>query len=415
VLHPGDYPHAYLEEIKARGFPPDMPVDPIRYEFHQPPLYYLLAAPVYALAGGALLPLRFVSVALGAGIVIAAYAVARRVSPAQPWIAAGAAAFVAFLPQHLATVSQVGNDVLAELLVALALLAALTWVQPGRVWSTWQRLGLGLLLGLILITKTTAYVVLPLVLAVMVWRWLAEKATGRRIAADLALVWGVALLMALPWYARNVAIYGWPDALGLIRHDDVVVGQLRTADYLAQNGPGSYVRRLGEFTFKSFWGVFGWLGVFMDSRAYLVLALITLTALGGLASRALLRWSGTSAKRAAPAMAAGANRAMWVLVLFTVLAYGWYNMQFVQHQGRYLFAALIPIAIGFAVGWDEAVQPRTARWLAAVSFDRGGGVGAGARCAPARSFPMAALCIAVCCAPVDLVICPGGTDHAMRG
>lgn len=371
VLHPGDYPHAYLEEIKARSFPPDMPIEPIRYEFHQPPLYYALAAPIYALTGGALLPLRLFSVALGAGIIVAAYAIARRALPVAPWIALGAAAFVAFLPQHLATVSQVGNDVLAELLAALVLLILIASPCPGEPWTLGRRVGLGLLLGLTLITKTTAYVVLPLVLAVMIWRWVCERASFRRISLDAATVWGPALLIALPWYARNVAIYGWPDVLGLMRHDDVVVGQLRTATYLAQNGAGEYVERLSEFTFKSFWGVFGWLGIFMDSRSYLALALITLIVLGGLLFRALIwpRRGGSAAKRAAYApvvapMEAGANRTLLVLMLFTLLAYGWYNVQFVQHQGRYLFTALIPVAIGFAIGWDEAISPRTARWLA---------------------------------------------------
>jgi len=36
----------YLEEIKAARFPPEMSIAPVRYEFHQPPLYYLLAVPV---------------------------------------------------------------------------------------------------------------------------------------------------------------------------------------------------------------------------------------------------------------------------------------------------------------------------------------------------------------------------------
>ena len=48
VLQMGDYPHAYMEEIKSRKFPPDLSIDPIRYEFHQPPLYYALLAPIYA-------------------------------------------------------------------------------------------------------------------------------------------------------------------------------------------------------------------------------------------------------------------------------------------------------------------------------------------------------------------------------
>ncbi|GAG30145.1 unnamed protein product, partial [marine sediment metagenome] len=65
VLQMGDYPHDYLEEIKAKHFPPEMSIEPLRYEFHQPPLYYILATIVYKLFAGRLLPLRLVSVLLG--------------------------------------------------------------------------------------------------------------------------------------------------------------------------------------------------------------------------------------------------------------------------------------------------------------------------------------------------------------
>jgi hypothetical protein len=50
----------------------------------------------------------------------------------------------------------------------------------------------------------------------------------------------------------------------------------------------------------------------------------------------------------------------------TALVYTWYNLQFVQHQGRYLFTALIPIAIFFSLGWEGALRPRVSRWLAAI-------------------------------------------------
>jgi hypothetical protein len=56
------------------------------------------------------------------------------------------------------------------------------------------------------------------------------------------------------------------------------------------------------------------------------------------------------------------NSATWLLastVLLTLLVYAGYNLEFVQHQGRYLFTALIPLAMFFALGWDEAVQPRS--------------------------------------------------------
>jgi hypothetical protein len=55
-----------------------------------------------------------------------------------------------------------------------------------------------------------------------------------------------------------------------------------------------------------------------------------------------------------------------ISALLTFLTYAWYNTQFVQHQGRYLFTALIPIALAFALGWEAALWPRAGRILAAV-------------------------------------------------
>jgi 4-amino-4-deoxy-L-arabinose transferase-like glycosyltransferase len=371
----GDYPHGYLEEIKSRKFPPDLGIEPIRYEFHQPPLYYVILAPVYRVTGGALLPLRLASVLLGAGVVLLAYAIARRVVPGRSAIALGAAALVAFLPQHLATVAQVGNDVLAELLFAAVLYLLIGWVMGEREQGAGGRGqgspgALGLLLGLILVTKTTAYIAVPLAGGVLLWRWRHERAGLRRILLDIALVAGPMLVIGLPWYARDLAVYGWPDFLGLIRHDQIVVGQTRTGEYLAQVGWNAYLRRAVEFTFKSFWGVFGWLGVFMDSRIYFVLAVLSGAAAGGL----VWRISKSANQRIGKEHDASrltfdvARRRMGVFmllsILLTFLAYVWYNIQFVQHQGRYLFTALIPLAIAFAVGWEAAVAARAGRVVA---------------------------------------------------
>ena len=400
VLHMGDYPHAYLEEIKARRFPPELSIAPIRYEFHQPPLYYALLSPVFALTGRALLPLRLASVLLGAGLVLCAYAIAKRIFPEQAGLALGTAAFVAFLPQHLATVSQVGNDVLAELLFALALYQLVGWVlgpakpqapaEDLREPGTWafprlaagragfalpnrRLLGMGILLGLILITKTTAYIAAALAAAVLIGRWVKGRAPVGRALAEAALAGGPAALIALPWYGRNIWTYGWPDFLGLIRHDAIVAGQLRTGEFLAQYGWASYLRRLAEFTFKSFWGVFGWLGVFMDSRVYLALLILCLVAAGGLVWRLIARTPrGGDTRRGSK----NALRLLALSALLTLLVYAWYNVRFVQHQGRYLFTALIPIAIGFALGWDGAIRPPGARIVAAGLALLGAGLAA---------------------------------------
>jgi 4-amino-4-deoxy-L-arabinose transferase-like glycosyltransferase len=364
VLHMGDYPHAYLEEIKSRKFPPDLSIAPIRYEFHQPPLYYTLGAPIYSLTGGDPLALRLFSVVLGSGIVLLAYATARRVFPARSALALGAAAFVAFLPQHLATVSQISNDVLAELLYAAVLCVLVGWLdqsarntkQDGKR-KVRSVIGLGLLLGLILITKTTAYVALPLVGGVLIWRWWRERAGWRRILTEGLAVAIPAALIALPWYARDVAVYGWPDFLGLTRHDQIVIGQLRAVDFVAQQGWQTYWLRALRDTFRSFWGQFGWMGVVLDTRVYFVLLLLSGVALGGL----IFRSASGKRRHLSPAIVLLA-----VATLLTLLVYAWYNTQFLQHQGRYLFTALIPIAIFFSLGWEGVLRPGAGRILAAM-------------------------------------------------
>lgn len=184
VLHQSDYDFAYLERIKAARFPPSLSIDPIRYEFHQPPLYYLAAAVVAAPFPPAARPfvLRLFSAVLGACLLWVAYRTVSAIAPEQPAWALGAAAFVATVPMHVALTAAVSNDTLAELIVGLVLLALVRRTLRGAAaWSAAGDARLGLLLGLGLWTKTTTYVLLPLtvfaLLAPPLWRWIRGEAT----------------------------------------------------------------------------------------------------------------------------------------------------------------------------------------------------------------------------------------------
>jgi hypothetical protein len=218
---------------------------------------------------------------------------------------------------------------------------------------------LGGLLGLGLITKTTVYIAIPLV-AVALW-WV----TGRKWATWLkqaAIIYGLAMLIALPWYGRNVALYGQFDLLGLGRHDEIVVGQLRTADQITQVGWPTYARDLVTTTFHSFWGQFGWMAVPMDGRTYLFLTLLSLVALGGFFGF----WRTVTLAYSPAKLSVQQQRALGLMALtiaLMVLGYGWYNFSFVQLQGRYLFPALIPLGFFFSLGLSEALAPRWAWWL----------------------------------------------------
>ena len=197
VIEPGDWDQEYLSQVVGAEFAPAYPVDAITYEDWQPPLYYLLQAPVYALTGGSLTAMRLLSVVLGAGVVALAYVVGRavfgRVAPAL-----AVAAFVAFLPQHLAILGSVNNDALSELIIA-AILALLVTPWPeapplsppegGRV--TRRLLALGLLLGAGFLTKGQAYLMAPVVAVFLLLR----PQRSRRPLRSWLLVFIPALLL----------------------------------------------------------------------------------------------------------------------------------------------------------------------------------------------------------------------------
>ena len=369
LLKPGDFPAAYLEEIKTARFPPEMSIAPIRYEFHQPPLYYVLAVPVYRLFGGSLLPLRLLSVALGALLLLVVCWTVRALVPDRPFLALGATAFVAFLPMHLAMTATVNNDTLAELLLATVLLLSIRYLKlPGS--SLGQREGrqllilLGITTGLGLLTKSAVYVAVPLVLLAIALKhlWIERPSLSGSLRAGLVYA-APAFLMGLPWWLRNIAHYGGIDFLGLNRHDEVVVGQLRTAEFVAGRGLGALLHDFSLTSFHSFWGQFGWMGVLLDTRIYQALAILSALAFIGFLIWALRTWRSRATR---PKWQWAAGSLLVASGILTLAAYLWYNTQFVQHQGRYLFTALIPIGLAAALGWREALRRERAWPLAAV-------------------------------------------------
>ncbi len=374
VLKAGDYDAAYLERIKAAHFPPHMSVSSIRYESHQPPLYYLGAAllirlfapsALNATSSPALAPavytMRLYSLALSVVLLLVAYQILRRLFPNHPSLALGGVAFIAFIPQHLAMMAGANNDALAELVLALLLLRLVTDVDRPRGHRT--SLVRGAILGMVLLTKTTVYLpallawgtfhllnyvrsrwVSPFPLAQWVRNWLVEGAIG--------------VLLALPFYVRNILVYGWPDFLGLRRHAEVVVGQMTTAEFVAREGWGALWTRALTWTFRSFWGQFGWMGVLMDARVYKALTYFSLVLLAAVLICVVRR------QCLAPARALGLLAAA---AAGTIMSYVGYNVSFLQHQGRYLFPMLIPLAAFIMPGlWMLLDSPR-ARWIALMA------------------------------------------------
>lgn len=352
-MEPGDWDQQYLETIVSSRFDPDLSVTPITYEDWQPPLYYLLQTPVHQVSGGSLTAMRLLSVLLGAGVVVLTYFIGLALFPDRAWLALAAAAFVAFLPQHLAILSSVNNDSLAELIIAgLLLLMVAPW-RPER--TTTHLLGLGLLLGAGLLTKATVYIMVPVVGGFLLAR---NWGQWRDLLVAGLLVFGPALLLGSLWWARNAAVYGELDILARETHNAVVVGQPRTSEWISQYGLGETVRRFLDTTFNSFWGQFGWMAAPLPGWAYPPLALLSVAAVVGFGLALAQR--PRAPERAVPALSLAVLAATLIL---TAGVHVGYNLTFVQHQGRYLFPALVPVALGVAVGLEMWLRPLITRRL----------------------------------------------------
>jgi hypothetical protein len=396
LIQPGDWDSPYLESLKSTRFAPEGldEIETVQYEDHQPPLYYLLLSPVYRLTNGSLIALRLTSVLIGTLIVISAYAIGRELYPQQPQIALGTAAFVAFQPQHIAILASINNDALGWALVALILWALIVYLkQPvnGVRIEAWM---IGLLIGVALVTKATAYFMVGIALIAIVLRvWLdnrrnfASFSDGStpeppfavsshqpialillREAAELIVP---ALCLGLVWWWRNFSVYGVPDFLGLRAHDSVVVGQLRTAVEINNIGVAAYLENFARTTFYSFWGMFGWQGLPLVGNSAvdwvypLIGALLILAVVGVVIG--LVRYFRQPRDGNGTFL-----RAAWLLLIalmiLSVLQYFYYNTEFVQFQGRYMFPLLIPLGLLIALGldaWRRLLLGRidASRWL----------------------------------------------------
>ncbi len=218
--------------------------------------------------------LRLVSLGLGAVTVLCTYVLARLLWPDRPVLALGAATFVALNPQFVALSAGVTNDNLLNALFSLSLVCALRCMRDGAAWSRWAMLG-GLV-GLGLLTKQSALLLLPLGLLAVVWQQGEVPSTAlrtgpfsrRKVLADGGAFLAAALVVGGWWYGRNAILYG--DPLGLEPH---FASQIPLTNF-----------GLTELlmTARSYWAAFGWAPILVEPPMYAVAGLVMLAGLAGI-------------------------------------------------------------------------------------------------------------------------------------
>lgn len=376
--------YRYVEWIARTGSLPP-PAGQMGGQYHQPPLYYLLLAPVlrvwglpapqfmditpnphypYLISelsndnknlwlhpqaveqgadGQAARVLRLFSTVCGAATVVCLWLTARRLFPDQ-WVRQALMVFIgAWTPQFVYITSVMNNDALLILLSsALTYLvvrySALPTLRARHV------LLLGAVFGAALLAKTNA-----LFLGFVLVAWLVYKTRSPLRWVQFGLA---ALAVVGWWYARNI-----------VQYDDLFLTAAHQVTWPGDviQSPDAWQIALGRlsYSYATVWARFGsgavavsaWVGTLFDG-------LLAACLLGW--GWALLRFSRSrlSSTWVFVALLGG----VWVLVLYYLATIAWSGI-----QGRYLLPGLVAWAALLSAGLLRLIPVRWQSWGAALA------------------------------------------------
>lgn len=313
--------------------------------FH-PPLYYALVGtmtgffPRSAMISQLFL-LRLLSVGLGVvnllligltGIVLGGW---RR--------GVGLLAFAALVPGHVFINASVNNDVLAETLSLIVVLAGLLLMKRGLRWGPGMMLVVALALA-VYTKRSTVFLIPYAVMAFLVAGWNLRRRRTDRGVVFIGLSVVVALLVLL---LMGVVAWRW----GRVHQVQSLVLSLLSPESLMERLKHVPFRLYATIVFESFWARLGWLNVFMPRWVYVLLWGMTgLAALGWMPL--LRRWWNERV---------GLSRLAGVVVLLTLLLqWGMVVGKEILYlsgplrmlpQGRYLYPFMPFYALFYVEGW----------------------------------------------------------------
>ena len=326
-----------------------------QYAANHPPLFYVVMTPVYWATDSLSLEsqqyaLRAAVIPFWLAIVWLSYLIVRNIFPRDAFLAMTVPTFVAFQTQLSYEGAMFNNDMLSFAIFSLILYQLTRCVRLG--FTLPRALGIGLVLGLGLLTKGTLITAAPLIGLAMVYR--VGWRSVRRWAMLGTTTAATAAAISAPWFAFLYRTYGNLDGLDAIKALQFQWTYRRTE-------PPSHWDLFWNWSFvqnrwSETWAEFGWRLIKVDQWLLALIGIVCAAlAVRGLLAVAQLytRRRGASSSDGEDASRRHQRFALVLMVVTVLVAYGaviQFGTQFALTQARYYFHALVPLAVILMLG-----------------------------------------------------------------
>ena len=201
----------YIAESKK------LPLATEGWQMFQAPLYYLISAPLYLFFSQFFLEdslrsiLRIIPLMCGMAQVELSYRALRYAFPERNDLQCLGTIIGGFLPMNFYISQYLGNEPLAGFLAAsVVVMTYKILLSPSHQWAYKNCLLLGLLLGLAILTKITALLLIPPIFLALIYKNFREGNPFSKVISPIAIIAGVSSLVSGWFFIRNWIELGEP-------------------------------------------------------------------------------------------------------------------------------------------------------------------------------------------------------------
>lgn len=290
---------------------------------------------------------RFVSVLFGIGTVLLSYSIAKKIFPENILIQKCVPLTVLLIPQSSFIFSYTNNDSLAIFAVTMFFYSLILLRE--EISNYRKSIILGLSLGLCLLSKLNAYIVIPLFLIYILM--VINRNNWKPVIRSAAISGLIAICISGWWFIRNYLLYNG---------DILALKASKLTSIIGYREKGWPLTKFlletpwAKSTFVSSWAAFDHLNVILPIWYYVfILFLVIASVLGSLST--FIR------KNANSNMNVNNNKCYYVIFIFSILfsialsVWNSYTNDY-QPQGKYLYTSLIPCVILFLYGLQGLVN-----------------------------------------------------------